>query len=184
VHPIAPGSRLVSIRYPGYQEERALLNLAPGAEVAIRVVLTPQPIGLDTVTVTGQRLVLSLHHAGFYQRRRQGLGRFMDRRDLAAAERTSGDLCVVMRGVPGFRVMGGYGPGTRCVLESTRGGSFSGTCQPEIRIDGRVADMDQFAMLVPQHVEAIEAYATDAEVPGEYSGNTMCGAILIWLRQS
>ena len=183
VQRIAPGSRLVSIRYPGYREERALLDFAPGAEIAIRVVLTPEPIALDTVTATGQRFVLALHHAGFYKRRRQGLGRFMDRADLARVERAGGDLCVVMRRLPGFRVVGGYGPGTQCSIESARGGSFIGTCRPEIRINGIVADMDQFNILVPQHVEAIEAYATDAEVPAEYSGNSMCGAILIWLRR-
>lgn len=183
VQRIAPGSRLVSIRYPGYREERALLDFVPGAGIAIRVVLTPAPIALDTVTATGQRFVLALHHAGFYKRRQQGLGRFMDREDLAQVERAGGDLCVVMRRVPGFRVVGGDGPGTQCVIESTRGGSFTGTCRPEIRINGMVAGMDQFNVLVPQHVEAIESYATDAEVPGEYSGASMCGAILIWLRQ-
>lgn len=182
VRGIIPGTRLVTIRYPGFREERALLDFAAGAEIAIRVVLTPEPLALDTVTATGQRFVLALHHAGFYKRRQQGLGRFMDRDDLAQAERT-GDLCMLMRRVPGFRVEGGT-PGRRCEITSTRGGSFTGPCVPEVRIDGMVADMEQFAMLPPSDVEAIEAYATDAEVPAEYSGASICGAILIWLRKS
>ena len=183
VQPIAPGSRLVSIRHPGFREERALLDFGRGAIIAIRVVLTPEPLALDTVVATGGRFVLRLHQNGFYKRRQQGLGRFLDRRDVAQAERTGGSLCPLFYRLPGFSVAPGS-VGTRCVVQSRRGPDSlgSGVCQPAVSIDGMPADMDQLAMLPPEHVEAIEAYAGAAEAPAEYGGSSGCGVIVIWLR--
>jgi hypothetical protein len=186
VQPIAPGSRLVSIRSPGFREERALLDFTPGAAIAIRVVLTPEPLALDTVVATAERFVLRLHHNGFYKRRQQGLGRFLDRQDVARAERMGGSLCPLFYRIPGFSVSSGS-VGVRCVVQSRRGPDTlgSGVCQPAVYIDGMPADMNQLAMLPPEHVEAIEAYAGAAEAPAEYGGaSSSCGVIVIWLRRS
>jgi hypothetical protein len=185
VQPIAPGSRLVSIRHPGFREERALLDFAPGATIAIRVVLTPEPLALDTVVATAERFVLRLHHNGFYKRRQQGLGKFLDRQDVARAERMGGSLCPLFYRIPGFSVAPSS-VGVRCVVQSRRGPDSlgSGACQPAVYIDGMPADMDQLAMLPPEHVEAIEAYAGAAEAPAEYGGSSGCGVIVIWLRRS
>jgi hypothetical protein len=185
VQGIAPGSRLVSIRHPGFREERALLDFSAGATIAIRVVLTPEPLALDTVVATGERFVLRLHQNGFYKRRQQGLGKFLDRQDVAGAERTGGSLCPLFYRLPGFSVAPGS-VGTRCVVQSRRGPDSlgSGLCEPAVYIDGMPADMDQFAMLPPEHVEAIEAYAGAAEAPAEYGGSSGCGVIVIWLRRS
>jgi hypothetical protein len=185
VQPISPGSRLVSIRHPGFREERALLDFGAGATIAIRVVLTPEPLALDTVVATGERFVLRLHQNGFYKRRREGLGRFLDRQDVARAERTGGTLCPLFYRLPGFSVAPGS-VGVRCVVQSRRGPDSlgGGVCRPAVYIDGMPADMDQFAMLPPEHVEAIEAYAGAADAPPEYGGSSGCGVIVIWLRRT
>jgi hypothetical protein len=162
-----------------------LLNFAPGTTIALRVVLTRQPLMLDTVTATAERFVLGLHQNGFYKRRRRGLGKFLDRRDLARAERIGGSLCPLFYRIPGFTAAPGS-VGVHCVIQSRRGPSSlgSGACQPSVYIEGMVANMDEFAMLPPEHVEAIEAYASAAEAPGEFGASSVCGVVVIWLRRT
>ena len=177
------GTRIIAIRHPAYQEERAVLQLASPEPLQMSVVMAPAAMTLDTLLVVGERRVAALDRNGFYERRKQGLGKYFTR---DAIERTpSGDLGPIFRQVLGFRV--DYAPtGGSFRLRSSRGAISlrSSVCEPFIRIDGVPADMEQLSTLSPQHVEAIEAYPSVGAVPPQYAnGLNPCGVVLVWLRR-
>lgn len=177
------GSRMVSIDHPGYRHEDALVQFPSANNFRLRVTLTPAPITLDTLNVTGRRFNVALHQNGFYRREREGLGRFMGREKLDEINRGSPDLSTAFDQMLGIRV--DRGPSSGFVLRSSRGaGNLAGTCTPAIRIDGIRADSEQLASLTPSMVEAIEVYASAGSVPGEYGDmETTCGLVLVWLRR-
>lgn len=179
---IPAGSRLVQIQRTGYVPENAVIRFEPGADLRIRVTLTPTPFTLDTLQVVAWRERAALARAGFYDRQRQGQGSFLTRDDLAKLETLSSDLGFALRRMRGFKVE--RGAGGRLSVLSTRGaGSLSGGCVPEIFLDGMPSDMEMLGLLQPGEVEAVEGYAGAATAPGEYAGSSTCGVILVWTRK-
>lgn len=180
VERIPPGSRLVIIRRSGYAPENAIIRFQPGADLRIRVTLTPAPVGLDTIRVVGLRQRVALSRVGFYRRQRQGQGSYLTREDLAKFETMSPDLGIALGRLCGLRVTR---PGGRMAVMSRRGAaSLSGGCSPAVYVDGMPGDMGLLESLPPGEVEAIEGYAGAAAVPAEYASQSTCGVILVWMR--
>lgn len=183
VQGIPLGSRLVTIRRPGFGEERALLQFPSAALFRLPVVLSPEVVGLDTLEVLAQRFVPALHRNGFYRRREQGVGRHFGRTEL---DRTgSMDLAPILRRVSGFTVRPAPGRATGFILESSRGiiSARRSSCTPKIFVDGVRADMELLESLSPREVEAVEAYSGLGGAPAEYTmGDAPCGVVLVWLR--
>ena len=180
VERIPPGSRLVVVRRTGFAPENAIIRFQPGADLRIRVTLTPAPVGLDTIRVVGLRQHVALSRVGFYRRQRQGQGSFLTREDLAKFEILSPDLGIALGRLRGFSVSR---PGGRLRVLSRRGAaSLSGGCVPAVYVDGMLGDMELLESLPPGEVEAIEGYAGAAAVPAEYANSSTCGVILVWTR--
>ncbi|HEX8394539.1 MAG TPA: TonB-dependent receptor [Longimicrobium sp.] len=178
------GSRLVIMQHPGFAREEALVEFPTAANYGLRVRMTPAAIVLDTVTATAKRFNLALHQNGFYERQRQGLGRYMTSEELDEINRSSQDLSRAFDRMPGFRVDRGT-VGVPFVLRSVRGGGgLEGNCVPGVRVDGMPADMELLATLSPSQVEAIEVYPSPASVPAEYNdAGSHCGMVIIWTRR-
>lgn len=181
---LSAGDRIVSVRHPAYGEDAAVLRLPPASLVRWPVVLTSRAIALDTLQVVGERRTAFLQASGFYERRRQGMGRHVTREELERIPAM--DLGPVFERMQGFRVEYGGAPGLPFVLRSGRGRRTIGEsdCEPVVRIDGVRADRERLALLSPRDVEAIEGYPSAATAPAEFaSGLGACGVVLVWLRR-
>ena len=181
---VQTGTHLIEIRRLGYAPKARQLYVPPDSSLIVSVPLRPLATRLDDVMVTGTtstRRDLST----FRDRRRLGRGHFVTRAEFE--ERKPFLFTDVVRRFPGVRAINGPF-GHKDVV-------FSNGCStPRIVIDGLVLDVgaipglkgpglviDNLVSLV--HVEAIEVYTRDAEVPAEYfTPGAGCGAIVIWTR--
>ena len=181
VRGIPAGSRLVTFAATGFGTERALIRFDPGAAIPARVTLRPA-IALDTLNVLAARRAQALARAGFFERQRVGLGRFITRAQIDSAGAFGPDLAPVLRGVRGFTV--DYLPNGRMTLTARRGmDSLQGRCAPAIFVDDLESDLEVLGNLTPGEVEAIEAYPDAATTPQQYNRCTGCGAIVVWTRR-
>jgi hypothetical protein len=95
------GLQVVAFRALGYQPRIWALALDPGQGTTGRIVLHELPFGLPEITVIGRQDVPS-RLAGFYQRRRTGLGKYIDRE--AIARRLTNSIADLLQGIAGVRV--------------------------------------------------------------------------------
>lgn len=182
---VAPGAAdyTVTVEHLAY----APFSLGPfalddeeGSELLLR--LTIRVIPLTPVSVEVDANVRKLERAGFYERRRLGIGTFLEREQIEAGRaRTAGEL---LRRVSGLRlIVQGYFTDVQ-----TRGGG----CRPGIYIDGalvsgprRTVTSFNLEDLPAPDLEAVEVYPGAAGVPPQYNGAGMsgCGLILFWTRK-
>jgi hypothetical protein len=146
------------------------------AEMVLR--LTIEVIPLNPLNVEVEARVRKLERVGFYDRKRLGLGSFIEYDQIGVQARTAAD---VLRRVAGLRLVAqGYFTDVQ-----TRG---AGTCRPGIYIDGAFVSGPRRSVtsfnledLPATDIEAIEVYPGAASVPPQYNGgNSMCGLILFW----
>lgn len=148
------------------------LTFRPERGMRLRVDMVPDAVELDPLVVAAEARSRNLTRSGFYDRRRRGLGRFVDREEIEArlATRVS-DLFQMM---PGVRMspMGRFGQDASILL---RGG-----CVADVWLDG-VKTTKPFpvdAILAPESLDGIEVYQA-SEVPARF-GPSNCGAVLLW----
>jgi hypothetical protein len=146
---------------------------------------------------------------GFYDRERQGVGRYLRREDFG--NRGNQNLAQVLSRVQGTAIY--YSgpnqyiyfprsgdPGGGQLLSSRRPpptggqgaapakwGPPNNACLPRLFLDGvRVAydaQSDINSVVNPDQVEAIEVFRGPSEIPAQYNdNNSQCGVILIWTR--
>ena len=146
------------------------------ADMVLR--LTIEVIPLSPLNVEVEARVRKLERVGFYDRRRLGLGTFIDREHISDHARTAGD---VLRNVAGLRlIIQGYFTDVQA-----RG---MASCRPAIYLDGALASGPRRSVtsfnledLPAPDIEAVEVYPGSASVPPQYTGgNSMCGIILFW----
>jgi hypothetical protein len=199
IRQIPPGEYLVRVRHDTHLTESVLLGIEPGASVEIEVELEPaHAIQLPGISVAVERRAPHLVRHGFYERKAQGLGSFVER-DRIEQLGAAGDLCRVFDELRGFTA---WSPDGRCVVQSRRGvslppmglragrgaladgGSSSRLCTPTFYVDGSIWDASMVATLSPVHVEAVEGYAGPASTPIQFSRAmaNSCGSIVIWMR--
>ena len=154
------------------QVSHVLMLSEPGV-VEIRVEMTGVDFEVAPLVAIARRQT-KLELAGFYERRAQATGHFLNREDVVA--RAPLRVSDLFRTVPGARVIEGRGgQGARVRL---RGG-----CTPTVVSDGipvsQLSEIDQ--LFTVGSVEGIEVYHGGL-VPTRYSANTTCGVILVWSR--
>lgn len=179
---IPEGVRLVDVRREGYAYQRVASLFTPGDTVRREVVMKPDPIELEELTVTTWGRSTRLIHNGFYDRQRRGLGAFMTRDQIEHLR--------PYHLQEAFRYMRGFAVNTERsheIVVATRGGIVS--CVPHVYLDGvrmlmrRPEDQaDALESVPPENVEAIEAYQGPATIPAEYNLNGTCAVILVWTR--
>jgi hypothetical protein len=122
---------------------------------------------LDSIRVTARRIQNGRRYNEFDERSRHGHGRYITEEEVERKHPfVTTDL---LRMTPGVFVS--VGKDGQHVLSMRR-------CSPQIFLDGVASTMslDEFP---PSWIHGIEVYQI-SEVPAQYSGGGMCGAILVW----
>jgi hypothetical protein len=173
-----PGTYLVYAEGLGYLASiDGPLSLEASDTILVEYHLAPHPLQLDSISIEVESQSRMLDLMGFYDRRRVGLGKFVERKEIQ--ERDPLRLADFLVTVPGV-----YVRDERVYL---RGGLIAGgllnqgPCPPKIYLDGVVVEGNDLDWISPDAVSALEVYRSTAEVPLQYGGpDASCGVILIW----
>jgi len=173
---LTAGEHLVLVRMPGFAPKTDTIEVADAGdarrEYRLSRVQATLPEVRSTTTLTDRRL------ADFYDRRRFGMGRFLDSTEFAntVGTRTSDRL----RRLPG--VMIGRGRFSEAYVWSSRG-----RCAASVWMDGlNLGTGFDVNTLDPSIILAIEWYPSPGMTPVQYSmvkrGASHCAAIVIWTK--
>jgi protocatechuate 3,4-dioxygenase beta subunit len=199
---IAPGTYQVTARRFGYGPLDASITFVGKQTVERRIFLTRIAM-LDTVNVKARAGIRGSGLASFEERRRLGLGKFIDSTELRKNEgRHLGDLLQSMQGVtlvapPVCSISGKSYP--NCVLSGSARVAYSSRgrgCPMQVVLDGATLyrarqgdtewgymfDLNNFLSVAD--IAGVEVYRSVAEVPPEYAGGaSACGVLLLWTRR-
>lgn len=177
-----PGEYRVTARHVAYARyEGRWFRIGNQGEHEVEVRLTPEVRALDAAEVTAERRLPHMERGGYYERRAQAAGRFIDRATIDRVRpRVVTDL---MRRIPGVVVVDGD---IRFSMHRNR------TCVPTLVIDdvplrirGEGGGILMDYVVMPDFIEAIEVHARTGGLPSRYGGrNSPCGAVLIWTRRA
>lgn len=191
------GDVLVSASAAGYRTiGQVLLTVPAQDEVAVRVLLSPAPLMLDSLAVATRSRTIgtALDRSGFTARReRRRFGFFLDQSEIE--ERGVISPSELLRRMSGIRVaIQPSGSPVVYMRSATRpqlsASGVTAQCGPRVIRDGvtihegglaNPAPIDELVQLAD--IAGIEVYRSTAEVPPEFSmGAGGCGAIVIWSR--
>lgn len=187
----------LSVEHIAYGRVERTVRFAPAEQIRVEILLRQRAIELAPITVT-QRRRGRLARVGFYDRRAEGYGHFIDREEIE--RKAPGKVTDLLTGRTGVHVvhMGNGMYDIRTLL----GRGFRGPCQPAVWVDGllvrqagppryygkgkgpRIPSADQLSEIVPPgDIEGIEVYTSSAGLPVQYGGtHAGCGVVLIWTR--
>ncbi|HEY7895556.1 MAG TPA: carboxypeptidase regulatory-like domain-containing protein [Gemmatimonadaceae bacterium] len=173
------GTQSVEVREIGFSPKRFAVDLSPRRPSTLTATLDERTNVLKTMEITAKR---GSQIAGFDQRKKSGLGYYMDLDQIQKSGAISStDL---FRQVPGLTVAwDGEGYSVQ-VNRNVTGAS----CPVQYYIDGSPFlsmgdDLDQ--VVRPEEIAAIEVYKSSAETPGQFQGadGGPCGTIVIWTKR-
>lgn len=169
--------------------------LVGGTTMEVELRVSPAPLLLDSLNVMTDIRSLRLARTGFYRRRAQGSGLFIDRNEID--RKAPNETTDMLTGLPGVTFRFDHFGRKQVLL---RGGTRpQGACFPAIYIDGMrmsrllyakrarqeldVAPAQIDDMIAPVALEGLEVYRSASEVPAMYSGpDAACGVIVLWSR--
>jgi carboxypeptidase-like protein/TonB-dependent receptor-like protein len=182
IHAVPSRSQTLHVRMLGYQPRMLVIEMVPGETLHVEIILTPNPLPLDTVEVSSD-VVVSPAMRGFNERRAHGPGVFFTREDIVRMQaRVFTDVLRRAAGVQIRPVRGGL---ANNVSVQTRGSECSvlffmnGTAFP-IPADQPI---DHF--VAPEEVVGVEVYSGSSEIPAQFNSsrfNSRCGVVVIWTR--
>ena len=188
----AAGEYLVAVQRIGYAPfVDGPLRLRAGGFAEVNLSLVPQAVPVDSVAVSVPQQDPALLRAGFYQRRKDGGGIFIDRDFIE--RRQSSAVADILSGLQGVRVLNTNGS-TDVQLRSSMTTTFRGMpqmCLPLIFVDGllladgKVAGAGRMNLeqIRPHDLAGIEVYNGEASVPLQFArGGGQCGVVVFWTR--
>ncbi|MGH7713457.1 MAG: carboxypeptidase-like regulatory domain-containing protein [Gemmatimonadaceae bacterium] len=204
---VPPGTVSLLVRRLGFVPESASFEVraADDLDLLIELVQAPQP--LDTVTVAGREDVLARGRlAGFYERKRIGIGRFIEASELEQQQhRQLADIITTK--AAGARMIRSLASGSGWIATRRRSGRLlrneatvddtdlkrgadPGACYSDVYLDGAVvysfgrrAPLFDVNSMSVTEIAAIEFYAGPAQTPSQYNKtSSACGVLLIWTR--
>jgi hypothetical protein len=203
---VAPGNVTLFVRHIGFSPESASFAVEARDDLDIVIELNRVAQTLDTVSVSARQNVIPRGKlAGFYERKRVGIGKYIDS-DMIAKEPNArlGDLIIslspgtkLVRARNGFsawiattRDTGARPEGIRMDPLDARRGADPLACYPDVYLDGMnvyrfgtgqpLFDINSIASA---EAAAIELYVGAARIPAEYnSSSAACGVLLIWTK--
>lgn len=184
---IPAGEHVVQVRMPGYAPKVDTIEVADAGEARREYRLARIEATLPAVPVTASLLDRKLYE--FYERRRMGIGRFLDSAEFANARgtRTSDRL----KKLPGLTIGRGNFLSDAYVISTRTGEGKRGSqpCRAAIWLDGVNLWTDYSVnQLDPSMIAAVEWYAGQASIPAKYNvtpstpQKKYCGVLVIWLR--
>jgi hypothetical protein len=185
---VRTGVRLVQVRRVGYLPESFTAEFRPGEAVEAEVDLQRAPLELEGLTVTGLMPSRALRDVGFYGRRKQGFGHFVDAEEIF--RRKDSYLSSLIRSIPGVNVV--YCEGKPLCLDKgyvlVAGGgalSMNSDCKMQVYLDGMRITNEDIDRLSVRALEGVEAYPRSTGIPPQFAGTgSACGVILLWTRSS
>jgi len=179
---LTAGDYIVSVRMPGFAPKADTIEVADAGEVRGEYRLSRIET-LPEVPVTASLLDRKLGE--FHERRRFGIGRFLDSAEFANTRgtRTADKLTrlpglIVVRG----RFSDAYVANNRQILPNGR------LCKSAVWLDNINLGLDfNVNELDPSLIVAIEWYAGQASIPARFNvpprpGQPYCGVLVIWTR--
>ncbi len=165
------GRHEIEVGALGYEPRREYLFIQEGSTPERRIALSFTGDKLPEVVVEARQEKLYPRYADFHRRQQNGAGTYITWREIRDKGFTR--LGDVVRSVRGVRVRC---PTNDCVIEMVRS-----ACLPRVWVDGRISDY--FGANTPVgDVYGIEVYRGAADMPAEFVGNGMCGAIVVWTK--
>jgi hypothetical protein len=179
------GDHALSIEHIAYVGHRMALRVGDDdIDAIIRMAPAAIPLEPIIVTVFSRRL----ETVGFYERRKRGIGTFIDRKRIDQMNvNAASDL---LRHVPGVRLVPQSRTRANQPLTATVGGR--GNCRYVFIVDGTrtLSDFEMDNIAGPA-MEGVEIYSGMADVPVAFkahttsvSGSTVCGVVVMWTRNS
>ncbi len=168
------------------------LEVAYGELVEVVLRLAADAVPLEPLVVKARSHPPNqyLENAGFYARRRAGVGTFLTRAEIMRGHPE--ELSDVLRQIPGLVGTPAGLPGRRAWSLNSRTGM---RCQPVLVLDGlatltggqqplRSRDTPLDDAVSPRDIEGLEVYLGPAGVPVNFNvSNSSCGAIVVWTRR-
>jgi hypothetical protein len=168
------GTQTVGVRKIGYAQTEKSVELS--SRDAARTTIT-----LDVAELAPVRIIAGsdrvLEDLGFNDRKRRGLGTFLDGEKIAQQAVRFSDA---LRTVPGIRVQpAGNGRSTFVNSRDPAGGCVLTWVDNAIWREMTPGDLDDFVM--PSEVRAVEVYSSN-NTPAQFqmAGSTSCAAVVIW----
>ena len=154
--------------------------------------VAPAAIALSGIDVVAHRMSRYLSFNGFYQRKRTGMGTFMDEAQIDSLHvprthdlfwRAQGFRLAFVREAHRYNYVPVSTRGS-VSLVNPLSGARQKLCVPAVWIDGfqQGSGMSLDELILPEEIGGIEMYAGPSEVPAQYKEGASCGAILIWTR--
>ena len=178
------GTQTLELRAIGYAPARRTVVLKSTTPTDVQVTLDRAAQTLASIRVLGERKDGRLTRFGFDDRRRRGIGFFMDAQEI---EKRGGIyLGDVLRFAPG--VAANYTvKGRTFTMRSAWDGN---RCSPVYFLDGMrwyaldqspILELERFIQL--HDLAAVEVYAGGASTPAQFDAGTGCGAVVFWTKQ-
>lgn len=164
--------------HPSYlPSEMDSVTIGTGEDLWVELRLGQTAIPLEPLRVQVSR---SSHLAGFDERRRIGLGRYLTRGDIE--NRKAARISDLLSQTPGVRFQRTRSAGMLLTMRS--GGA---NCLPAIWIDDVEVHQNERStiddLLRPGVLEAVEIYSSHGAAPRQYVTGP-CGVVLFWTRRS
>jgi hypothetical protein len=173
------GTQTLVVRKLAFAPTTQPVDLSTRTTGKARVVMPMAPPSLPTIKVEATGAAKGLAQVGFDQRKKMGLGHFLNREQIE--ERIPTYMTDIFTTMPGIRV--DYSTG-QPVLTGTRGTTGSG-CVSYV-IDGTPyqeatpGDLNDF--MHPNEVEAVEVYS-DVDTPAEFAKpGKSCTTVVVWTK--
>lgn len=188
---LSAGTYRLLVRHAGYEQLEYEFDLTEGQALELprhRLRLAPAPAArLPGVSVTGERVPVMMR--SFYARREAGFGHFLTREEVEAKHPKH--TYDILRGIPSITVRpnpyyGFRGNTQRYLVENRRVATLN-QCPMLIFLNGvkigSSSEVDVDFLVAPEHVEAVEVYATVAGLPMQFNvPGAGCGVIVFWTR--
>jgi hypothetical protein len=188
---VRPGRHALIFRHVGFAPFTDSVTVQAGHAIDQEWILTEVAVTLDSqVTVAAGVDMSNPNLREFEDRRKLGLGRFIDGADLRKVDNGRPLINYIASRIPGLTV---YQPDSRSrpldyYLSSGRG-TISGKryCPVTIYIDGTVYSTDDSAdmsKLAADDFAGVEYYAGGASLPSRFNMTSKagCGVLLLWRR--
>jgi hypothetical protein len=127
---------------------------------------------LPDIVVEARQEKLYPRYQDFHRRQKDGAGFYITWKEMHA--RGYSRLGDVLRNVRGVQV---HCRPNDCLVLMTR----STSCPPTIWVDGRESDYYGVNTSI-EEIYAMEVYRGPSEMPAEFIGTSMCGAIVLWTK--
>ena len=203
---VAPAAGLYSLSAERIGYASLLLgpfDLPVGAPLEVTVPMRLEAIALDSIAVSVDPTERFLRNMGFYDRRRMGIGQFIDRAKIEETKAQDASD-VLERGITGMRMVRKFGfadlemrPGVIATLGNAQDQGIN--CAPLVYLNGMLVahntspsqrpdewGVGRFNLenLAASDIEAVEVFAGQAQAPVQFArGSGRCGVVLIWTKR-